>query len=125
MIKIMNYNSVSEDEIFSRSSSSKDVSSVVSAIIDDVKKRGDDALVEYTKKFDGATISQIEVSKEEIRVALESMDSKFISVLEKAAANIRKYHTRQVRNSYVMTEENGVVLGQKIVPVSVAGIYVP
>lgn len=125
MIKIMNYNSVSEDEIFSRSSSSRDVSSVVSAIIDDVKKRGDDALVEYTKKFDGATISQIEVSKEEIRVALESMDSKFISVLEKAAANIRKYHTRQVRNSYVMTEENGVVLGQKIVPVSVAGIYVP
>lgn len=125
MIKIMNYNNVSEDEIFSRSSSSKDVSSVVCAIIEDVKKRGDEALIEYTEKFDGADISEIEVSKEEISAALEEVDSKFISVLEKASSNIRKYHSKQVRNSFVMTEENGIVLGQKIVPVSVAGIYVP
>ena len=64
MIKIMKYGVVSEDEIFSRSSSSKDVSSVVSSIIKDVQEKGDEALREYTKKLDGADISEIEVSKE-------------------------------------------------------------
>ena len=125
MIKIMKYGVVTEDEIFSRSSSSKDVSSVVSSIIKDVQEKGDEALREYTKKLDGADISDIEVSKEEIKAAADSMDSEFMRVLEKAASNIRKYHSKQVRNSFVMTEENGIVLGQKIVPVSVAGIYVP
>ena len=125
MIKIMKYGVVSEDEIFSRSSSSKDVSSVVSSIIKDVQEKGDEALREYTKKLDGADISEVEVSKEEIKAAADSMDIEFMRVLEKAASNIRKYHSKQVRNSFVMTEENGIVLGQKIVPVSVAGIYVP
>ena len=125
MIKIMKYGVVTEDEIFSRSSSSKDVSSVVSSIIKDVQEKGDEALREYTKKLDGADSSEIEVSKEEIKAAADSMDSEFMRVLEKAASNIRKYHSKQVRNSFVMTEENGIVLGQKIVPVSVAGIYVP
>ena len=125
MIKIMKYGVVSEDEIFSRSSSSKDVSSVVSSIIKDVQEKGDEALREYTKKLDGADISEIEVSKEEIKAAADSMDIEFMRVLEKAASNIRKSHSKQVRNSFVMTEENGIVLGQKIVPVSVAGIYVP
>ena len=125
MIKIMKYGVVSEDEIFSRSSSSKDVSGVVSSIIKDVQEKGDEALREYTKKLDGADIFEIEVSKEEIKAAADSMDIEFMRVLEKAASNIRKYHSKQVRNSFVMTEENGIVLGQKIVPVSVAGIYVP
>ena len=125
MIKIMKYGVVSEDEIFSRSSSSKDVSSVVSSIIKDVQEKGDEALREYTKKLDGADISEIEVSKEEIKAAADSMDIEFMRVLEKAASNIRKYPSKQVSNSFVMTEENGIVLGQKIVPVSVAGIYVP
>ena len=125
MIKMMKYGVVSDDEIFSRSSSSRDVSGIVSAIIKDVQSRGDEALREYSKKFDGADISTLEVSRDEIKAAVESMDSEFIRVLEKAASNIRKYHSKQVRNSFVMTEENGIVLGQKIVPVSVAGIYVP
>ena len=125
MINIMKYGVVSEDEIFYRSSSSKDVSSVVSSIIKDVQEKGDEALREYTKKLDGADISEIEVSKEEIKAAADSMDCEFMRILEKAASNIRKYHSKQVRNSFVMTEENGIVLGQKIVPVSVAGIYVP
>ena len=104
MIKIMKYGVVSEDEIFSRSSSYKDVSSVVSSIIKDVQEKGDEALREYTKKLDGADISEIEVSKEEIKAAADSMDSEFMRVLEKAASNIRKYHSKQVRNSFVMTE---------------------
>ena len=125
MIRIMKYGVEREDEIFSRSSSSRDVSDVVSQILKDVQERGDEALKEYTTKLDGAIIDTIEVPREEIEEAAASMDSEFMRVLEKAAENIRKYHRRQVRNSFVMTEENGVVLGQKIVPVAVAGIYVP
>ena len=125
MIRIMKYGEEKEDEIFSRSSSSRDVSDVVSQILKDVQERGDEALKEYTAQLDGAIIDTIEVPREEIEEAAASMDSEFMRVLEKAAENIRKYHRRQVRNSFVMTEENGVVLGQKIVPVAVAGIYVP
>ena len=125
MIRIMKYGVEKEDEIFSRSSSSRDVSDVVSQILKDVQERGDVALKEYTAQLDGAIIDTIEVPREEIEEAAASMDSEFMRVLEKAAENIRKYHRRQVRNSFVMTEENGVVLGQKIVPVAVAGIYVP
>ena len=125
MIRIMKYGVEREDEIFSRSSSSRDVSDVVSQILKEVQERGDEALKEYTTKLDGAIIDTIEVPREEIEKAAASMDSEFMRVLEKATENIRKYHKRQVRNSFVMTEENGVVLGQKIVPVAVAGIYVP
>ena len=125
MIRIMKYGVEREDEIFSRSSSSKDVSGVVSQILKEVQVRGDKALIEYTAKLDGALIDTIEVPRKEIEEAAASMDGEFMRVLEKAAENIRKYHKRQVRNSFVMTEENGVVLGQKIVPVAVAGIYVP
>ena len=125
MIRIMKYGVEREDEIFSRSSSSKDVSGVVSQILKEVQERGDKALIEYTAKLDGALIDTIEVPRKEIEEAAASMDGEFMRVLEKAAENIRKYHKRQVRNSFVMTEENGVVLGQKIVPVAVAGIYVP
>ena len=125
MIKIMEYGVVSEDKIFSRSTSSRDVSDVVSAIIADVRDRKDEALRDYTLKFDGATINSIEVPREDIESAAEAMDKAFMDVLKKAAENIRNYHSRQKRESFVISEKDGVVLGQKIVPVSVAGIYVP
>ena len=125
MIRILEYGVVSEDRIFSRSTSSRDVSDVVSAILSDVKERKDEALREYTLKFDGAQIDSIEVPKEEIENAAKSMDKAFLDVLKKAAENIRNYHSRQKRESFVVSEKDGVVLGQKIVPVSVAGIYVP
>ncbi|MCQ2411922.1 MAG: histidinol dehydrogenase [Sphaerochaetaceae bacterium] len=125
MIRIMKYGVVSDNEIFARSTSSRDVSDVVSAILKDVKDRGDEALREYTLKFDGAAIDAIEVSREELKAAADSMDPEFLRVLNRASENIRKFHSHQVRNSFVITEENGVVMGQKVVPVEVAGIYVP
>lgn len=125
MIRIMKYGVVSDNEIFARSTSSRDVSDVVSAILKDVKDRGDEALREYTLKFDGAAIDAIEVSREELKAAADSMDPQFLRVLNRASENIRKFHSHQVRNSFVITEENGVVMGQKVVPVEVAGIYVP
>jgi histidinol dehydrogenase len=125
MIKVMEYGVVSEDRIFSRSTSSRDVSDVVSAILADVRERKDQALREYTLKFDGAEIDSIEVPREDIENAAKTMDKAFMDVLRKAADNIRNYHSRQKRESFVVSEKDGVVLGQKIVPVSVAGIYVP
>ena len=125
MIRIMQFGAVSESEIFSRSSSSRDVSAPVSQIIDDVRTNGDEALIRLTEKFDGASLDSIEVPREEIEEAAITMDRGFIGVLERAAANIRDYHRRQRRESFVVSEKDGVVLGQKIVPVSVAGIYVP
>ena len=125
MIRIYEYGAVSDNEIFARTSSSQDVSGVVAPIIADVRSRGDQALRDYTKKFDGVDIDGIEVPRSEIEEAFGASDPEFIRVLEKAAANIRSYHSRQKRESFVISEDKGVVLGQKIVPVAVAGIYVP
>lgn len=125
MIKIYEYGTVSDKEVFARTSSSQDVSGIVSPIIEDVRARGDQALRDYTKKFDGVEITGIEVSQSEIDAAYDSMDEAFINVLRKAAENIRSYHSRQKRESFVISEKEGIVLGQKIVPVAVAGIYVP
>lgn len=125
MIRIYEYGAVADGEIFSRTSSSQDVSGIVAPIIEDVRSRGDQALRDYTRKFDGVDIDCIEVPRSEIEDAFGSSDPEFIRVLEKAAANIRSYHSRQKRESFVISEDKGVVLGQKIVPVAVAGIYVP
>ncbi|MBP5161402.1 MAG: histidinol dehydrogenase, partial [Spirochaetales bacterium] len=125
MIKIYEYGAVSDNEIFARTSSSQDVSGIVAPILEDVRNRGDKALRDYTSKFDGAQIDSIEVPASEIKAAYDSMDEDFIRVLKTAADNIRSYHSRQKRESFVISEKDGIVLGQKIVPVSVAGIYVP
>ena len=125
MIKIMDYSTVPESEIFARSSSSKDVSAPVAAIIAEVRSRGDEALKQFTLRFDGVEIRSIEVPRSEIEAAAKAVDKSFLKVLEKAAENIRSYHSRQVRKGFEIKEADGVVLGQKIIPVSVAGIYVP
>ena len=125
MIKIYEYGAVSDNEIFARTSSSQDVSGIVAPILEDVRNRGDQALRDFTSKFDGAQIDSVEVPASEIQAAYDSMDEAFIRVLKTAANNIRSYHSRQKRDSFVISENDGIVLGQKIVPVSVAGIYVP
>lgn len=125
MIKIYEYGAVSDNEIFARTSSSQDVSGIVAPILEDVRNRGDQALRDYTSKFDGAQVDSIEVPESEIQAAYDSMDEAFIRVLKTAANNIRSYHSRQKRDSFVISENDGIMLGQKIVPVSVAGIYVP
>ena len=125
MIRIYEYGTVSDKDIFARTSSSQDVSGIVAPIIADVRARGDQALRDYTRKFDGVEITGVEVPRTEIDAAHAAMDKAFIAVLEKAADNIRSYHSRQKRESFVISEQEGIVLGQKIVPVAVAGIYVP
>ena len=99
----------------------------VQDIIADVRADGDKALIAYSKKFDRCDLTPetMRVSKEEIRAAYASLDPALIEVMKKAAQNIRVYHEKQKRSSWITTNENGVILGQKITPIGVSGCYVP
>ena len=125
MIRILKYGEVENKDIFARGNEGIDVSETVSAIIADVRANGDKALYAYAEKFDKVKLSSLLVTKEEIAAARASVEPKFLEVLEKAAANIRKFHERQVRNSFIINDEPGIVIGQKVIPVDRAGLYVP
>ena len=125
MIKILKYGEVETKDIFARAVPEVDVAGVVSDIIANVRKNGDKALYEYCKKFDGADLSTLAVSEEEINEAFEAVEPEFVEIIKNAAANIRKFHEKQVRNSFIITDENGIVVGQKVIPVDRAGLYVP
>ena len=125
MIKILKYNEVDNNEIFSRVENSINVESIVTDIINNVRTNGDKALYEYCEKFDKAQLSSLLVSEEEIDEAFSLVEPQFIEILKKAAANIRKFHEKQVRNSFIINDENGIVIGQKVIPVDRAGLYVP
>lgn len=125
MIKIYKYGEVANDEIFARDNIASGVEDIVSGIIDNVKARGDAALFEYCEKFDKATLTSLEVTEEEINEAFSSVDADFVKVIEEAAENIRAFHKRQVRNSFIINERDGVVIGQKVMPIEKVGLYVP
>ena len=125
MIRILEYGQVPNSEIFSRSESGADIAGTVRDIIDNVRKNGDAALKEYTLRFDKVELKDITVSKEEIEKARAEVEPRFIEVLEKAAANIRAYHEKQLRSGYEIRREDGTILGQRITPVDRAGLYVP
>ena len=125
MIKILKYGEVSTDDIFARAVPAVNVEAVVTEIIDNVRRNGDAALFAYCEKFDKAKLTSLLVSEEEFAEAMEQVAPEFLEILEKAAANIRKFHQRQVRNSFILNEDSGIVAGQKIIPVDRAGLYVP
>ena len=99
MIKILEYGQVDPSEVFARVTPKTDVAAIVTDIIENVKANGDKALFEYCEKFDKVTLSSLEVSKEEIDEAVKQVPSEFLEILKKAAANIRKFHEKQVRNT--------------------------
>ena len=125
MIPIYRYGQVADEDIFARAVPAVNVESIVAQIIDDVKAHGDEALLRYCQKFDRATLTSLQVTPEELEEAAASVDPDLIAIMEKAAVNIRAFHEKQVRNSFVMHREGGVILGQKIIPVDRAGLYVP
>ncbi len=126
MIRLFRYNEIDRSEIFSRDiASTKNVEGIVSDIISEVRARGDAALYEYCEKFDRATLSSLEVSEEEIDAAVASVEPKFLDILKEAAENIYAFHSRQVRNNFMINEKDGVVIGQKILPIEKVGLYVP
>lgn len=99
----------------------------VSGIVEDVRKRGDAALFEYTEKFDGAKLDKdtVQVSEGEIRQAYDQVDKELLGVIRRSMANIRAYHEKQKRYGWFDTTADGTILGQKVTPLASAGIYVP
>lgn len=125
MIKIYGKNEIKSGEVFIRNAPLTDVSAYVAGILGDVKENGDKALLKYTQRFDGVKLDTLTVTDEEINEAYEQTEPEFIRILEKAAANIRKFHEKQIRSGYMISEGNGIVMGQRVIPVDRAGIYVP
>lgn len=101
--------------------------SVVANIIADVRANGDRAVFDYTKEFDKWEINaqNIRVTEEEIGKACGETDDEFIEVMKRCAANIEDFHRRQLRNSWIDTKPDGSILGQRILPIGVSGVYVP
>ncbi|MBQ6830342.1 MAG: histidinol dehydrogenase [Clostridia bacterium] len=125
MINILSYGAVSNDEIFARVEPQVNVQDIVADILARVKAEGDAALRDYTKRFDGADLTDLQVTAEEMEDAVAAVDPKFLEILQTAAKNIRKFHEKQVRNSFIINDEPGIVMGQKVIPVDRAGLYVP
>lgn len=101
--------------------------SAVAEIIETVKKGGDEALFSYTEKFDHCKMdaAHIRVTREEIDEAYQKVDADFVEVMKKSAANIRAFHEKQLRNSWFDPKPDGTILGMKILPIAIAGVYVP
>lgn len=125
MIKIYKRNEISNEEILERSTQAAGVEDIVADIIANVRKNGDSALVEYSKKFDGAVDDVLEVTKEEIDEAMNEVDSELLEIIKQAKENITAFHSRQVRNSFLINEKDGVIIGQKVIPIEKVGLYVP
>ena len=102
-----------------------EISETVRKIIDDVKNRGDEAVKYYEKKFDNVELSALEVNQNEIDKALSLAGSEYISMLERAAKNIADFHKRQLHEGFMYTSENGIILGQRVLPIENAGLYIP
>ena len=130
MIQILNYDKIrcdkiTRDEIFAQAEEQTNVADVVSEIIKTVREEGDSALFAYCEKFDKAVLDSLEVPQSEIDAAFAQMDETFIKVLSEAKENITQFHSRQVRNSFIINETDGVVTGQKVIPIEKVGLYVP
>ena len=120
-------NNILENLLKRSPNSSGEFESRVNDIIQNVREKRDEAVFEYTLKFDGATIDQdnIRVTEEEIKEAYEQVDPKLLDVIRKALVNIRDYHTKQKQYSWFDSDESGIILGQKVTPLKTVGVYVP
>ncbi|MBD8990795.1 MAG: histidinol dehydrogenase [Clostridiales bacterium] len=125
MIPILKVGQVTNSEIFARVTPEADVAAIVADIIADVRENGDTAVKAYCAKFDKAELTSLEVTPEEIQAAISQVEPEFLDILREAAENIRSFHSRQVRNSFVIADKPGIVLGQKITPIEKVGVYVP
>jgi len=125
MIKILEFGQVAPEEIFARTEPTVNVEAAVAEIIANVRSRGDAALREYEERFDTVVLENLAVSPEEMETALQEVEPEFLSILEKAAANIRKFHSAQKRTGFILNDEDGILMGQKIIPMDRVGLYVP
>ncbi len=124
MIKISKYTDIDTD-VFIRTAAKANVEKTVEDIIADVRENGDAALMRYTEKFDKAALTSVEVTAEEKNEALKRADIKLVEILKKAAKNIEAFHRRQLREGFVINGEDGIVLGQRVLPIDKVGVYIP
>ena len=122
MIKILNAKDFSYTHL---KDPALDVTETVREIIGDVKNNGDKAVIKYEKKFDGVELESLEVSQAEKNEALKAAGEDFIKILERAAKNIQDFHSKQIRNGFSFSNNDGVILGQRIIPLERVGLYVP
>lgn len=125
MIRILKEAETARADIFAREDPVGSVEEPVRAILADVKENGDAALKKYTKEFDGADISVVEVSPYAVDEGFRNADPLLVEILYRAVDRIAAFHQRQVRNSFILNEEDGIVMGQKIIPLERVGLYVP
>jgi len=126
MIPILKLKELSEEQILNRDiQAEENVSAAVDAVIDNVRKNGDAALLEYTERFDGVKLEELQVSDEEIVRAVMQASPDLVETLRQAAANIEAFHRAQVRQDVVLTDRPGMVLGQRYTPIEKVGICVP
>ena len=125
MIRILKESETRREAIFAREDPVETVAEPVRAIIDDVRQNGDAALKRYTKEFDGADIPTVEVGMGAVEEGFRRADPVLVEILFRAAERIAAFHQHQVRNSFIVSEEDGIVLGQKVIPLERVGLYVP
>ena len=126
MIQIVRYTGQPVEELFNRASvPTRDVTQVVQDILDDVRTRGDEAAMEYSVKFDNAKLSSLTVTAQEIEAGYARVDPALAETMRRAADNITRYHLKQKREGFIDTREDGVVLGQRVLPLASVGLYVP
>ena len=125
MIRIVDYKDIDRSEILERKENVFCVADTVKEIIEQVKLRGDAALFEYCERFDRVNLDSLEVTSGEIDEAFDLVEPEFIEILREAKENIYAFHSRQVRNSFLINDNEGVVIGQKVIPIEKVGLYVP
>ena len=126
MIRILDWNQIDPEEILNRDiRAEEDVGAAVDAVIAAVRQRGDQALLEYTERFDGVALTDLEVTAAEIDAAWDALDDDFKTTLTMAADNIRRFHEKQVQNDFVLTDRPGIVMGQRYTPIRRVGVCVP
>jgi histidinol dehydrogenase len=126
MIKIRTTKEESIESLVARQAGeSQDVSASVSEILQEVRKKGDQALQFFTKKFDQAEITNFRVEDSEIETALQSTSADFLKILEEAKKNITVFHEKQLQRGFITTDEKGIVMGQRVIPLDSVGVYVP
>ena len=126
MIKLYRWEELTPDQILNRDIQARqDVEQVADEIIAQVRARGDAALLDYTRQLDGAELTSLQVTPQEMEEALAETDPYFLETLRQAAENIRAFHSRQLHKDFVLTDRPGVILGQRYTPIGRAGVYVP
>ena len=125
MMRILDAGQVSLSEILARTENRRDISGTVANIIEDVRQNGDAALLRYAKEFDKAELDALEAPQEQMDKALAALEPELRAALEEAAENIRAFHRRQVQNGFVVSDQPGIVLGQKVTPIEKVGVYIP